>query len=324
MTVLAVFAAPCIDAQENTLVFGQVTTAKKAFLKSEPTASAVATMTLPAKTDLRWVMAQQKDKYFRVAVPKGPSGWVLESEVTKVKDADLASLALAGSAQPCVSPETLDACTTTKPTGCSPPRSPHGLVNQLKRTVPLEGAATLLTFDTFSQLQSEAVRLVDQGVEIEPKDRNQIKKIETTAGSVGEGSRVRLMASLSEGTPHPNTGESVNCNLKHEENNDIHISVSESENGSEFRGIVVEMIPQDRPANWTSDNVEGLRGKVLLIEGGLLYDNLHFANGDEDNPLPRQPKRFSLWEIHPVTSIKVCKKADHQCDPNIDSDWENF
>src|SRR5437660_12574168 len=113
ITVLAVFAAPCIDAQENTLVFGQVTTAKKAFLKSEPTASAVATMTLPAKTDLRWVMGQvmgqQKDKYFRVAVPKGPSGWVLESEVTKIKDADLASLALAGSAQPCVSPETLDA-----------------------------------------------------------------------------------------------------------------------------------------------------------------------------------------------------------------------
>jgi hypothetical protein len=52
------------------------------------------------------------------------------------------------------------------------------------------------------------------------------------------------------------------------------------------------MIPQSRPAKWTSANIRKLRGKLLLIEGGLLYDNLHFANGDAANPLPRQPARF--------------------------------
>jgi len=76
---------------------------------------------------------------------------------------------------------------------------------------------------------------------------------------------VRLVAFLSEGTPHANSGESVNCNLKREDNNDLHVSVTETKNGSEFDGIVVEMIPQDRPANWTSNEVETLRGKVLLI-----------------------------------------------------------
>jgi hypothetical protein len=324
MTVLVLFVAPCIDAQENTALFGKVTTAKKTFLKSEPTASAVGTVTLPANTDLRWIMGQQKDIYLRVMVPKGPSGWVLQSEVTKVQNADLSSIALAGTAQPCVSPETLDACTTTKPTGCSDPDSPHGLANRLKRTVPPEGDALLLTFETFSQLQSEAVRLVDQGVDIAPADRDQIKSIETSAGTVGEGSRVRLMAFLSDGTPHPNTGESVNCNLKTEANNDIHIPVSESKNASEFEAIVVEMIPQNRPAKWNSANVKKLRGKLLLIEGGLFYDNLHFANGDAANPVPNQPKRFSLWEIHPVVSLKVCKNADGRCDPNRDSDWQDF
>jgi hypothetical protein len=161
-------------------------------------------------------------------------------------------------------------------------------------------------------------------VEIEPTDRDKIKSIETSAGTVGEGSRVRLVAFLSDGPPHANKNESVNCNLKTEANNDIHISVSESKNASEFEGIVVEMIPQDRPAKWTSENVKKLRGKLLLIEGGLLYDNLHFANGDAANPLPNQPKRFSLWEIHPVVSVKVCKNADNQCDPDRDSDWKNF
>jgi len=195
----------------------------------------------------------------------------------------------------------------------------------LKRTVPPEGTPTTLTFETFSQLQSAAVELVDEGVEIPPAERNRIKSIETTEGTVGEGSRVRLVAFLSEGTPHANSGESVNCNLKRQANNDIHISVTETKNGSEFEGIVVEMIPQDRPAHWTSNNIKTLRGKVLLIEGGLFYDNLHFANGDENNPIPGQPKRFSLWEIHPVTSLKVCKKTTvSQCDPNRASNWRAF
>jgi hypothetical protein len=248
----------------------------------------------------------------------------LESKVRKVAEPDLSAIMLAGSAQPCVRPETLDACTKNKPTGCSGEDSPHGLANKLKRTAPPEGAPTTLNFDTFSQLQSAAVDLVDQGVEIEPTDRDKIKSIETAEGTVGEGSRVRLTAFLSEGKPHANTGESVNCNLPTEANNDIHVSVSESKNASEFDGIVVEMIPQDRPTKWTSKNVSKLRGKLLLIEGGLFYDNLHFANGDAADPVPRQPKRFSLWEIHPVVSVKVCNKANNQCDPDRVSDWKDF
>jgi hypothetical protein len=325
LIALPLFVTSSVVALEDTPVFGKVTTKKKTALKAAPNAHAAAATTVDANTDLRWVMGGRKGKYVRVMIPKGASGWVLEADVNRVAEADMADIALEGSAQPCVSPETLNACTTTKPTGCSSADSPHGLVNQLKRTVPSEGKPTTLTFDTFSQLQSAAVELVDQSVEIEPTERNKIKSIETTEGTVGEGSRVRLIAFLSEGKPHPNTGESVNCNLKSEANNDIHVSVTETKNGSEFEGIVVEMIPQDRPANWTSNKVETLRGKVLLIEGSLFYDNLHFTNGDASNPLQGQPKRFSLWEIHPITSVKVCKKTTvGQCDPEQASDWKDF
>jgi hypothetical protein len=42
-------------------------------------------------------------------------------------------------------------------------------------------------------------------------------------------------------------------------------------------------------------------------------------------PIGGQPKRFSLWEIHPVTSVKVCKKIKiSQCDPDRASDWKAF
>ena len=322
--VFGFLGASSLPAEEDTPVFGQVTTTKKTALKTAPNAQAPAANLIDANTDLRWIRGDQKGKYLRVMVPKGPVGWVLAADVRKVSAPDL-SIALEGSAQPCVSPETVNACTTKKPTGCAAADSPRGLANQLKRTVPPEGTAVTLTFDTFSQLQTAASDLVDQGVEIAPADREKIRSIETTEGTVGEGSRVRLVAFLSEGTPHANSGESVNCNLKTAAKNDIHISVTEKKNGSEFEGIVVEMIPQDRPQKWTSSNIEGLRGKVLLFEGGLFYDNFHFVNSDEDNPLSGQPKRFSLWEIHPVTSVKVCKKATvSQCDPDKPSDWKNF
>jgi hypothetical protein len=325
LVALPLLVTSSVVALEDTPVFGKVTTNKKTAVKAAPNAHSAAATTVDANTDLRWVMGDRKGKYVRVMIPKGPSGWVLEVDVNKIEEADLASIALEGSAQPCVSPETLNACTTTKPTGCSAAGSAHGLANKSKRTVPSEGTPTTLTFDTFSQLQSAAVELVDQGVEIPPAERDKIKSIETAEGTVGEGSRVRLVAFLSKGKPHANSGESVNCNLKTEANNDIHVSVAETKNGSEFEGVVVEMIPQDRPANWTSSKVDQLRGNVLLIEGGLFYDNLHFANGDASNPIGRQPKRFSLWEIHPVTSVKVCKKTTvSQCDPDRASDWKAF
>ncbi len=322
---LVCFVTSSVAAEEETPVFGTVTTNKKTAIKAAPNAQAAAAKTVDVNTDLRWVRGDRKGKYVRVMIPKGPSGWVLEADVRKVAAPDLTSIALEGQAQPCVSPETLNACTTTKPTGCSAAGSAHGLVNQLKRTVPPQGTPTTLTFDTFSQLQSAAVELVDEGVDIPPAERDKIKSIETAEGTVGEGSRVRLVAFLSEGTPHANSGESVNCNLKRAANNDIHISVTETKDGSEFEGIVVEMIPQDRPANWTSSKLDQLHGKVLLIEGGLFYDNLHFANADANNPIQGQPKRFSLWEIHPVTSLKVCKKTKvSQCDPERASDWKAF
>jgi hypothetical protein len=64
---------------------------------------------------------------------------------------------------------------------------------------------------------------------------------------------------------------------------------------------------------------------MALIEGALLYDNLHVINEEENNLLRGQPKRFSLWEIHPITSVKVCKKATvSQCDPDRTFDWKQF
>jgi hypothetical protein len=309
---------------ESDPVYGKVATLRKTTIKTTPSAQSPVAAPVSAQSDLRWVMGQRSGKYLRVIVPKGPAGWILASDVKQVEQADLTSIATEASAAPCVTPTNIKACTENRPAGCSSPDSPRGLANELKRNVPPDGDPTLLTFDSFSQLQTAAEQLVDQGVEIDPTAREALKNIEITGGTVGEGSRVSLVAFLSIGKPHANTGESVNCNLRGPASNDFHISVTEAPNDSEFNGIVVEMIPQDRPAKWNLMNLQTLRAKKLLIEGGLFYDNLHVTNGDASHPLQGQPARFSLWEIHPITSIKVCAKPAARCDPTRTSDWRPF
>ena len=54
---------------------------------------------------------------------------------------------------------------------------------------------------------------------------------------------------------------------------------------------------------------------AVLIRGQLLYDNLHEVNDDPDNVKASQPKRFALWEVHPITEVYVCMTASKKCDP---------
>jgi hypothetical protein len=53
--------------------------------------------------------------------------------------------------------------------------------------------------------------------------------------------------------------------------------------------------------------------------GGLTYDNEHLVNGDAQHPKSGQPKRISLWEIHPITAFYVCGTGT--CDPARTEQW---
>lgn len=62
------------------------------------------------------------------------------------------------------------------------------------------------------------------------------------------------------------------------------------------------------------------QGRRLLIRGGLFYDSAHMVNTDENSTI-RQPKRFTLWEIHPITAVLMCKRQNNRCDPDVAADW---
>ena len=90
------------NAQDGAVSFGRVTTKRDAVLKTEPVASSVGAITIPAGTELRWIMNQQKGNYLLVMVPREATGWVLESDVEKVTRVDLSKIEPESVSPPCV------------------------------------------------------------------------------------------------------------------------------------------------------------------------------------------------------------------------------
>jgi len=327
------FAASTLSAQEAEVRTGQLQTSKVTLLKAGPSNTASQVGSIDAGKPLKFVQqspsipggktaADVKAKWYQVVSPKGPLAWIradaiAPSSVVQPPPAPKVD-AIAAAAQKCA--VNLAACT---PDGCSQPGTTHAAMNQQKG-VFATGDPTILTFGDFDTLQSNVESVVELGQEVD--DRSVLKN---QLNGVGEGSAVRIVAFLAPGTgPHPNTGESVNCNLTGPSNNDFHIPVVEEAGQDEFHAIVVEMIPRGenspkRNAGWTITTLQTLltSGRMVRITGQLFYDNAHFPNRDSSHPIGGQPKRFSLWEIHPISAFGVCKRTNNSCDVSNDSDW---
>jgi hypothetical protein len=120
--------------------------------------------------------------------------------------------------------------------------------------------------------------------------------------------------------------ETVNCGttpLNVNASHDIHIAFLEQprkthpndpkadQDKEECTGFVAEMIPHHRPTAWTACNVNDVANKGLRVRvtGQQFFDGSHVAckNGA---PQGSNPKRVSLWEIHPIYSFEVCPSGD--------------
>jgi len=209
--------------------------------------------------------------------------------------------------------------------GCETEGTPHALVNEIKRNLPTSQTPKNLTWEDITALQQDADSTVGQDTPLDADARSRLHNLSVSSGRVSEGDLVQLAGFLV-GNPHPNTGESVNCNLSGSPNNDFHIPFASDPDETPFQGIVVEMIPQNRPADWNIKVLKRIEAArhMVLVKGQLMYDNMHRVNPDQDDSLSGQPPRFSLFEIHPITSVAVCLKTDTQCDPSDRSAWETL
>jgi hypothetical protein len=206
--------------------------------------------------------------------------------------------------------------------GCADPDTPDGLTNTLKRHVPTGTNAHLMTVADFASIQAQAEKRVGtKKASLTAAQHAKLKSLSVHGGSVSDGDLVMVVGYIV-GDPHPNTGESVNCGLKNASNNDIHITVAQEAGSDEMDGFVVEMIPQDRLDSWNREALQGIEAarKEVLVTGQLFYDSKHHVNDDPDNPVQGDPKRMSLWEVHPITAFAVCTAAK-TCDAKNASEW---
>jgi hypothetical protein len=184
---------------------------------------------------------------------------------------------------------------------------------------PLSETPADVTIAAFQQLQKDVEKnsSINFGPSGPTTDRSPLK-------TLGEGKLVTLKAFVLHARQEQ--GESVNCkgHLLNETDktdfyHDIHIAFVDNANKpqtgdtkpasdkKECTGIVAEMSPHHRPDFWTADNVNKVATAQALVRitGQQFFDSSHIPC-KAGAPVGNNPKRISLWEIHPIYKFEVC------------------
>lgn len=196
--------------------------------------------------------------------------------------------------------------------------------NRAKNNFCASGVPIRVTYLTFQRLQERTEeREVPFGSSNRlPEDRSILQGIYTTSdgASIGEGTVVRFAAYVLDAHySNVGKGESVNCKERGEENNDVHIALARSPDEEDLcQSVTAEISPHYRPLSWDPVNLSQLEHHPVRVTGQLFFDGSHkpCVNGRGS------PRRVSVWEIHPIYAIDVCRNRSlESCNANDDSKW---
>lgn len=224
---------------------------------------------------------------------------------------------------------------STCPTEGDATESAHRAQNLAKNNFCAVGAPdpdtpnrmTVSIFDTL-QNRVEDLNIPFGSSQQLPPDRSVLRNLTNDAEgvSVGEGSYVVFVGYVMHAKIA--SQESVNCHKGTVFNNDTHIHVGLSGSGNLCNSVTAEISPHFRPAEYRrfhyKEHVEKLKTRPVRIKGHLFFDGSHkpCANG---GALSGHPARRSIWEIHPVYYIDVCKnKSLSSCKADDESKWKAF
>ena len=313
----------------STIAFAQgtATVTQNGNLRTTPSSAKPPIRLLTPPETLTLINSTQVNGYYHVRTAQGEEGWVFRNSVKLGGPPPPPPPTTCGPGTEIVPQASCPAVGMHKQNGqlvAYPADSDPGLRNLAKRHVPdpnctpkaftLDDARSMQNFidNTFADARTTKTKF-------EPT--RSLRGIATFGGPMSEGDLVRLSAYLVKARDEGS--ESMNC--AGNDGTDIHISVGpKTPHPSEYDGIVAEMIPQvSRPAGWDAATLNRLAGKQVLLVGGLSYDNEHLVNDDPAHPKSGQPKRLSLWEIHPITASFVCPLGEG-CDPAKPTDWQTL
>jgi hypothetical protein len=202
------------------------------------------------------------------------------------------------------------------------------LESNAKNNFCAKGKPRPITFAIFKRLQAAAYK--KEGLKAALKEsRAELEDIITLSdgSSIGEGNLVRFVgwiydarnSNVGKKKPPRKSGELVNCNQPDKESNDIHIELMSSANDDDpCNGVTAEMSPHFRPEAWSS-LVDMQIERPVRITGSLFFDSSHHPCRDGQRA---SPARVSVWEVHPLYQIEVCKnKTITKCKVGLDSQW---
>lgn len=201
------------------------------------------------------------------------------------------------------------------------PQPGEGPQNEAKNNFCAESAnPAAITVAQLASLEKDAEKDPGYTPGEPPADRSFLKKLGEGDLVVFEGyvfhARQECKETVNCGTAVPNVNAS----------HDIHIAMLQeprktkpsdpktTQDTEECTGFVAEMIPHHRPAQWTACNVNDVanQGLKVRVTGQRFFDGSHVPCKD-GAPQGSNPKRVSLWEIHPIYSFEVCPKGNGDC-----------
>jgi hypothetical protein len=205
--------------------------------------------------------------------------------------------------------------------------------NRIKNNFCLKSTPVPIDPKDLISLQSKVDQLTDfkygSGRSV-PTDREPLKELlSKNGGTIGEGTLVTVAGYMID--PHYSDvkkGEGVNCKRHGNEPNDIHFSIGtkwvdvdeldkDAKQAQLCMLVTGEISPHFRPETWEVSHLGQLDRIPVRLTGQVFFDASHVPCREGK---PVNPARKSVWEIHPVYQIDVCKSTK-QCRVGVDSDW---
>jgi hypothetical protein len=215
------------------------------------------------------------------------------------------------------------ACHKDYPTGCSKAGGYDPYLNYLKNLTPSAATGN-------SVLNQTAFDTLNTNTPAELGQSNNHATYKDQLSQMGEGKQFGLVGYL---YYYESTGaESSNCELTGVPNVDFHIGIgfdqtlasqvnattpAKPPKALQQQSVIVEMTPHYRaqfePDAWTLANLKPALGRKVRIVGQLLVDSEHNKPADNCALTNKTAScwRYSIWELHPVTSFEYC--ADNSC-----------
>jgi hypothetical protein len=196
--------------------------------------------------------------------------------------------------------------------------------NRAKNNFCATGQALPISLAIFLKLQDKTNSVRESDLDDRPAV---LSNLVTVGGKrYGEGKVVRYVAyaihtkysNVKRSNKDTKFGESVNCYRPSDEENDIHFVLGQSLDDEPCSTVTAEISPHFRPLLWTPENLHDARQHPVRITGQLFFDSSHkpCKNGKGS------PARASVWEIHPIYAIEICRKTALQaCKAGPTSIW---